>query len=63
MTIRAALKRCRADQSGATAIEYGLIAAMIAVVVVAIAGTGGVTEALYDMLGRATEAMADANSR
>ena len=34
-------KRFAADESGATAIEYGLIASLIAVAVVAILGTVG----------------------
>ena len=32
--MRALIKRFVADQSGATAIEYGLIAALIAVVII-----------------------------
>lgn len=37
------LKRFRDDESGATAIEYGLIAALIALAIVAGAGTLGTT--------------------
>jgi pilus assembly protein Flp/PilA len=44
------LNRYRRDESGATAIEYGLIAAMIASVLVAIFSTGEATEALYNSL-------------
>jgi pilus assembly protein Flp/PilA len=35
------LKRLVSDESGATAIEYGLIAALIAVAIIAAAGTVG----------------------
>ena len=35
------LKRFAADESGATAIEYGLIAALIAVVIITILTTVG----------------------
>jgi pilus assembly protein Flp/PilA len=34
MNVTKMLKKIRADQSGATAIEYGLIAALIAVVLI-----------------------------
>lgn len=44
------LNRYRYDESGATAIEYGLLAAMIAIVLVGIFATGGATEALYNSL-------------
>lgn len=62
MTRRVVLTRFLSDQSGATAIEYGLIAAMIAVVIISIAGTGGAVEALYETLGLATDALAGANA-
>lgn len=35
------LNRFRKDESGATAIEYGLIAAMMAVIIIAVWGTMG----------------------
>lgn len=54
------LERYRCDQSGATAIEYGLLAAMIGVVLVAIFATGDATEALYDTLLAIADAMAGA---
>ena len=62
MTIRAALTRFLSDQSGATAIEYALIAAMVAVVVISVAGTGGAVDALYETFGLATDALAGANA-
>lgn len=39
--IKIALMRFRQDDKGATAIEYGLIAALIAVVIIAIVTTVG----------------------
>ena len=56
-------KQIWSDRSGATAIEYALIAAMIAVVIISVAGTGGAVEAMYETFGLATDAMADANDR
>jgi pilus assembly protein Flp/PilA len=56
------IKRYRLDQSGATAIEYGLIAAMIAVALVGIFSTGQATEALYASLLAIADAMRDAGS-
>jgi pilus assembly protein Flp/PilA len=42
--------RFLADESGATAIEYGLICAMIALVITAIAGAGGGLTNTYNKL-------------
>jgi len=40
--MKALIKRFKADEDGATAIEYGLIAALIAVAIIAaIRGVGG----------------------
>jgi pilus assembly protein Flp/PilA len=44
------ISRFFADERGATAIEYGLICAMIAMVVIAIAGVGGGLTMTYDKL-------------
>ena len=45
------IRRFLADESGATAIEYGLICAMIAVVLLgALASTGGAVSLLYQRL-------------
>ncbi len=41
--MKALLNRFAADQSGATAIEYGLIAGLIAVVIIGAAKTLGTT--------------------
>jgi Flp pilus assembly pilin Flp len=38
------------DERGATAIEYGLICAMIAVFVIGISATGGSLTSLYNKL-------------
>jgi pilus assembly protein Flp/PilA len=43
-------RRFLSEESGATAIEYGLICAMIAVVVVSIAGVGGGLTVTYNKL-------------
>lgn len=46
------------DEAGATAIEYGLIAAMIGIVLIAALGsTGGAVDALYNSLMRIDAAM------
>jgi len=47
---RYTIRRYLADESGATAIEYGLICAMIALVVTAIAGAGGGLTSTYNKL-------------
>ncbi len=44
------IARFLADQRGATAIEYGIICGMIAVVVLGIAATGGAVDALYQKM-------------
>jgi pilus assembly protein Flp/PilA len=44
------LRRFVVDERGATAIEYGLICAMIAVVVIGISATGGALTGLYNKL-------------
>ena len=47
---QAVIKRFLAHEGGATAIEYGLVAGMMAVVVVAIAGAGGALDGIYAKL-------------
>jgi pilus assembly protein Flp/PilA len=47
---RLVIARFGTDESGATAIEYGLICAMIAVVLIGIASTGGALSLLYDKM-------------
>ena len=44
------VRRFWVDESGATAIEYGLICGMIALVVIAIAGAGGGLSVTYNKL-------------
>lgn len=51
------LGRFLGDQSGATAIEYGLIAAMISGVIVSITATGGAVDTMYDIIATAAAAM------
>ena len=41
--------RFRANERGATAIEYGLICGIIALAIVAIAATGGALDTMYNM--------------
>jgi pilus assembly protein Flp/PilA len=41
VTLRKLFSRLRRDEEGATAIEYGLLAALIAVGIIAITGTLG----------------------
>jgi len=52
------VSRFMKDESGATAIEYGLIAALIAVVLVAVMGTlnGGLTSAFGGFSKQLTDA-------
>jgi len=47
---RAWIRRFLANERGATAIEYGIICGMIAVIIVAIAATGGALDLLYDKM-------------
>jgi pilus assembly protein Flp/PilA len=54
---RLTIRRFLADESGATAIEYGLICAMIAVVVISIAGVGGGLTVTYNKLNAVIEAL------
>jgi pilus assembly protein Flp/PilA len=49
--------RFLADERGATAIEYGLICGMIAVVVLGIAATGGAVDALYQKMAAIVAAL------
>ena len=51
------IRRLWSDESGATAIEYGLICAMIAVVVLSIAGAGGGLSATYNKLTAIIDAL------
>jgi len=50
VVLRLSLKRYWSDESAATAIEYGLICGMIAVVIIGISATGGSLSGLYDRL-------------
>jgi pilus assembly protein Flp/PilA len=45
-----AVRRFWSDESGATAIEYGLICAMISVVIIGITATGGGLAVTYNKL-------------
>ena len=52
IAIRSMLRRLRADQSGATAIEYGLIAALLAVAcITGMNSLGGGSTGLWGKIG------------
>ena len=51
------VRRFWVDERGATAIEYGLICGMIALVVIAIAGAGGGLAVTYNKLVAIIEAL------
>ena len=53
--------RYAADESGATAIEYGLVASLIAVAIIGVLGTVGVN--LRDKANEIAEAIGDAGRR
>ena len=59
---RLKIRRFLADESGATAIEYGLICAMIAVVVISIAGVGGGLTITYNKLSAVIQALGGGNN-
>jgi Flp pilus assembly pilin Flp len=50
------------DESGATAIEYGIICGMIAVVVLGIAATGGAVDLLYQKMAALATAILGSGS-
>lgn len=53
-----AITRFIRDEEGATAIEYGIIAGLMAVILVAIFGTNGsLATAITDAFGRITSAL------
>jgi pilus assembly protein Flp/PilA len=53
-----AIARFIRDEEGATAIEYGIIAGLMAVILVAIFGTNGsLATAITDAFGRITSAL------
>ena len=55
------IRKFLADERGATAIEYSVIAGMMLVVVVGIASTGGSLTPLYERVGLISEALGDAD--
>ena len=57
MSRKVLISRLLADESGATAIEYGLIAAIMTVVVISIASTGGALGAIYNSVYNIVVAM------
>jgi pilus assembly protein Flp/PilA len=57
MKLRTLFTKFRSDEGGATAIEYGLVVGIIAVTIVAIWGTGGTLNSLYDTIAAIVSAM------
>jgi pilus assembly protein Flp/PilA len=55
-----AIQRFWTDESGATAIEYGLIAAVLSVIIVG--GSGSIKQALHDTFMSASDKIADVNA-
>ncbi|MGQ7794284.1 Flp family type IVb pilin [Faunimonas sp. B44] len=55
--LTAKIKRFLHDRSGATAIEYGLIASIVGAALIGIAGTGGALEGLYEDVRKIIDAM------
>ncbi len=49
--------RFLADETGATAIEYGLICAIIGTCLLGIASTGGALDAVYDKVAAIASAL------
>jgi len=49
---RASIRAWWANDSGATAIEYALICAIISLSVISIAAAGGALDSLYDKLAK-----------
>ncbi|WP_343039187.1 Flp family type IVb pilin [Propylenella binzhouense] len=41
------IKRCLRDESGATAVEYGVMASMLALIVITLFGPGGTFDWFY----------------
>jgi pilus assembly protein Flp/PilA len=56
------IRRFWSDERGATAIEYGLICAMIATVVISIAGVGGGLTVTYNKLQAVISALGGGNN-
>ena len=57
MRLRASIRAWWANDSGATAIEYALICAIISLSVISIAAAGGALDALYDKLAKIVVAL------
>ncbi len=56
------IRRFLASETGATAIEYGLICGMIAVVVLGIASVGGAVNLLYEKMAAIAGAFVNGGS-
>jgi pilus assembly protein Flp/PilA len=60
LAARSALKQFWFDESGATAVEYGLLAALLALALVGV--LGGLSGALNGAFGKAKDAIANAGT-
>ena len=58
---RRLIRRFCTDDTGATAIEYGLICGIIAVALTSIAATGGALEGIYDRMSAIIGALGGGN--
>ena len=56
------IARFVADESGATAIEYGIIVGIMSVVIVGIAATGGALDAVFQKVSLIINAIAGAGA-
>ena len=57
MYARNAIRSWLSDEEGTTAIEYSLIAGIVMTCLLAIMGTGGALEAIYDTMHKIADAM------
>ena len=62
MREKSIFKRFRADEGGATAIEYALICGIMFIAIVAVAATGGALETVYDRVSEVIPALGGGGS-
>jgi Flp pilus assembly pilin Flp len=55
--LMASFRAFRTDESGATAIEYALVASIMGLAVLSVAAAGGALDNLYDKLARVVAAL------
>lgn len=59
MKEQALIRRFWTNESGATAIEYGLIVGIMSTILVAVAATGGALEGMYERIRLIVTAIGD----